>query len=406
MKIVQVNCVYGFGSTGKLVAYLHHYLQEKGDESIVYYGRGTEVEESGVTKICSELYGHANHLASMFTGLMYGQCILSTRKLERLIDREKPDVVHLHCINGYFVNIYKIVDWLKKRHIKTVLTLHAEFIYTGSCGHSLECQKWKNGCGHCPRPRLASKSLFFDRTATSWKKMYNAFHGFDDDLVVASVSPWLMDRAKQAPILAGKKHCVVLNGVDTDVFKYSPSDTLIKKHSLEHKKIIFHATPNFSLDPANIKGGRFVVEIARRMKNDNVMVIVAGPYDKSFAAEDNMIMLGPVRDQSLLAQYYSIADCTLLTSEKETFSMVTAESLCCGTPLVGFVAGGPEQIALPEYSSFTSYGDVDFLEMSISKFLNSTFDKNKIAHLAEMKYGKEGMCEEYRNIYLQLTSGR
>lgn len=72
-------------------------------------------------------------------------------------------------------------------------------------------------------------------------------------------------------------------------------------------------------------------------------------------------MLGKITDQELLAKYYSMADVTLLTSKKETFSMVTAESLCCGTPVVGFKAGAPEQIAIKEFSEFVEYGDLNSL---------------------------------------------
>lgn len=406
MKVIQVNCVYANGSTGKLVSYLHHYLQKKDFESIVYYGRGERSKEPNALKVCSELYGHFNHFVALFTGLMYGQCFLSTRKLERLIAQEHPDVVHLHCINGYFVNIYEIVTWLKQKKIKTVLTLHAEFMYTGSCGYSLECQRWKSGCGNCPRPRQASHSLIFDRTDVSWHKMYNAFKGFNDGLVVTSVSPWLMDRAKQSPILADKEHYVVYNGVDCDVFHYNRAEEILKKHGLNGKSIIFHATPNFSMNPANIKGSRFVVEIARRLRNDNVAVLVAGPYDNDFTPENNMVMLGQVKNQELLAKYYSISDCTLLTSEKETFSMVTAESLCCGTPVVGFEAGGPEQIAISSYSRFCHYGDVDTLEANVRHVLNTDIDKPKIAHDAKVKYSKESMCREYVEIYNLLCSDR
>lgn len=61
--------------------------------------------------------------------------------------------------------------------------------------------------------------------------------------------------------------------------------------------------------------------------------------------------------------------CFLLTSERETFSMVTAESLCCGTPVVGFKAGAPEQIALKEYSEFVDYGNLDKLEKAVRRWL-------------------------------------
>lgn len=67
----------------------------------------------------------------------------------------------------------------------------------------------------------------------------------------------------------------------------------------------------------------------------------------------------------MLAAWYSAADAALLTSHRETFSLVTAESLCCGTPVVGFRAGGPESIAPPSCCKFVEYGDLDALEPAL-----------------------------------------
>ena len=85
-------------------------------------------------------------------------------------------------------------------------------------------------------------------------------------------------------------------------------------------------------------------EIAKRFVGQNVKFLVAGSYSADIEVSKNIILLGKVTDQKKLAKLYSLADMTLLTSRKETFSMVTVESLCCGTPVVGFRAGGPEQI--------------------------------------------------------------
>ena len=128
MKVLQINCVYNTGSTGKIMYDIHRGLLSKGIESVICYGRGEKTSDKYVYKTCGELYSKINNLATRFTGLMYGHCMLSTAKLISVIKKEKPDVVHLHCINGYFVNIYRIVDWLKKNNIRTILTLHAEFI--------------------------------------------------------------------------------------------------------------------------------------------------------------------------------------------------------------------------------------------------------------------------------------
>lgn len=399
MKALQVNCVYGKGSTGKITRDIHQELQKRGIESVVCYGRGEKAQEPGVYKTCGELYSKANNLLSRFTGIMYGGCFFSTNKLIRIIKMECPDVVHLQCINGYFVNIYRLLSWLKKQKIKTVLTLHAEFMYTGNCGHALDCEKWKTGCGRCPRLRRETKSLLFDGTARSFRKMQRAFAGFDENLTVVSVSPWLKKRAEQSPILAGKRHCVVFNGVDAEVFRPYDTDHLRKKHGLTGEKILFHATPFFSDDPEYIKGGYCILKLAEMFADRNVKLIVAGDYSAGLQVPENVILLGRIQDQKELAKYYSMADVTVLTSKKETFSMVTAESLCCGTPVAGFLAGGPEQIALDQYSRFVQWGDLRQLSAAVETLLERKDSDVRIAECAARAYSKNTMAEGYMALY-------
>lgn len=403
MKILQVNCVYGNGSTGKIVRDIHHELLHRGFESVVCYGRGVKTDDTNVYKTCTELFGKANNLISRVTGLMYGGCFFSTRKLERMIEKENPDLVHLHCINGYFVNIYHLVQWLKQKKIKTVLTLHAEFMHTANCGYALECEKWKTGCGNCPRLRQETLSWGIDNTALSYKKMKAAFDGFCDDLKVVSVSPWLTERAKQSPILLDKRHSVILNGIDTGVFHPCDTAALREQCGLRDEKIIFHATADFQDDPQHIKGGYYVLRLAERLAKDNVKIIVAGKYAEGIQVPENVVLLGRVTDQRLLAKFYAMADLTVLTSRKETFSMVTAESLCCGTPVAGFEAGAPEMITIPEFSRFCAWPDLDALEENVRSLLDTVFDRSQIAEAAANKYSKDTMCEEYVQTYLSMN---
>lgn len=402
MKILQVNCVYKKGSTGKITYDIHSELLKQGIESVVCYGRGEKINEPHVYKTCGEVYSKINHLLSEFTGVMYGGCFFSTNKLIKIIKKEKPDVVHLQCINGYFVNIYRLVSWLKKHDIKTVLTLHAEFMYTANCGHALDCDKWQTGCGHCPRLKQETKSFLIDGTHKSWMKMKKAFDGFNDNLVVTSVSPWLMERTKLSPILNDKKHEVVLNGVNTDVFHFYDTAELRSQMGLNGVKVIFHATPSFDDNINNIKGGYYVLKLAEKMLDENVKFVVAGDYPDGLKVPSNVILLGKVSDQELLAKYYSMADVTLLTSKKETFSMVTAESLCCGTPVVGFKAGAPEQISIPEYSSFVDFGNIDLLREEVKKKILSNILIDKLILEANKKYSKNKMVVDYVGVYNEL----
>ncbi len=406
MKIMQINCVYKTGSTGKIIYDLHKVLTESGIESVVCFGRGEKVKEPKVYKTCGELYAKFNNLLSRITGVMYGGCFFSTNRLLSIIKKENPDIVHLHCINGYFVNIYRLIGWLKKHNIKTVLTLHAEFMFTANCGHSLDCDKWKTGCGDCPRNREETNSFFLDSTARSYKKMKKAFYGFDDKLTVVSVSPWLMDRAKQSPILKDKKHTVVMNGLDTDIFHIYDTESLKKKYHITDEKIIFYAAPYFTDNPNYIKGGNYIIELAKRLKDENVRIFVAGEYDSGLKVPENIVLLGKIENQRELAEFYSMADVTVITSKKETFSMICAESLCCGTPVAAFKAGGPETIALADYSAFADYGKLDELILCINNFLKKNFSPDLISKAGKAIYGRERMTVEMISVYNKLMKGK
>lgn len=403
MKIVQINNLYDDGSTGRITADIHNGLLKAGFDSVVFYGRGRISSVPKVYKICSEFYSKINNLWSRVTGIMYGGCYFSTRKLEKLIERESPDIVHIQCINGYFVNIYNLLNYLKKRNLKVVVTLHAEFMYTANCGHSYECQKWLTGCGHCSSYKTITKSFYFDSTNKSWYKMHNAFKGFGDNIIICSVSPWLKGRACISPFLSNFRHEVVLNGIDTSVFHYIESNTLKNDIGLSTwGKVILHVTPEFSPDKYHLKGGCYVMEIAKKLPQ--ILFLVVGPTFEKFEVPANVRILGKITDKKKLASLYSLADFTLLTSKRETFSLVCAESLCCGTRVVGFKAGAPEQIALQEYSRWFEYGDIDKVANYLMSAIEHDVDKCVISKIAIEKYAKEQMINNYIDIYKRMLN--
>ena len=412
MKVLQVNSVYKIGSTGKIVHDLHILYRKKGIDSYVIYGRGTSSDEISkddhVLRICSDLYARANTARAILTGLPYGGCEIATQRLIRAIRKIHPDIVHLQCINEHFINIYKILDWLGKNTIPTVVTLHAEFMFTANCGHADNCMKWLKECGNCPNLRAATRSIFWDRTTDSCRRMKKAFSYFGDNLYIVSVSPWLGKRAQQSPILRKKRHEVIMNGVDTNVFYRRKEFFYVNKEKYKnYQKIVFHATAMFRDRKEDPKGGWYIIRLAERLKKDGILFIVAGNYEIREKMPDNIILLGIVSNQNEMAEYYSYADLTVITSKRETFSMVCAESLCCGTPVAGFEAGGPETIALPEYSSFVQFGDLDALVQCVKEMLGSSnvvgqYDPEQIAKEAKEQYDRERMAAGYLEIYERL----
>jgi len=395
MKILQINCVYPQGSTGQQVQLLHSHLRSQGMDALVLYGRGKRSRTPEARKLCPEWYGKANRIFSRFTGLPYGGCLLSTGRLLGILRREKPDIVHLHCINGHFVNLYRLITWLKEHRIKTVLTLHAEFFYTGGCGLALDCGRWRHGCGNCPRLAAETGSLFRDATAEGFCRLAEAFRGFEQDLTVVSVSPWLRRRAEASPILHAMRHETIGNGLDTHCFSYGEAQT--------ERRVIFHATPLFSDDPAHIKGGWYVLELAKRLSDLPVTFRVAGPAKLNAPLPPNVTLLGSLPAREAMAEQYRQATLTLLTSRAETFSLVCGESLCCGTPVIGFSCGGPESVCPELGREFVPYGDLDALEEAVRRWLEVRPDRQRIARSAAGCYDARIMLDAYTRLYREVA---
>ena len=358
-KILFINCSDS-GSTGTIIRDTVLSLKQQGWDSYLCVPRISadttlykDVFETS-TKYEQGIYYRISKLLCNPLGF----APLSTIRIKKVIKRVQPNIIHVHCINSYMCDVYSILQYIKESRIPTVITNHAEFYYTGSCAHANECNQWVNGCVKCPQLIKPEKAKYY------WDKMKDIFSGFDNCLVT-SVSPWVMLRSTSSGIMRGIPQVVVENGVDTSVFYPRDSQSLRNELGLDlDTKVILHVTALYSTTAGHPKGGVFIKELALRFKDDNVkFVIVGNTYEK--ASDSNIILCGKIASREDLARYYSLADVTVLTSKRETFSMPLAESLCCGTPVVGFMAGGPESIALPKYTAFCSYGDVDAIECLI-----------------------------------------
>ena len=202
MNILQVNCVYGTGSTGNITRDLHRTFLALGHQSTVLYGRGPRVQEPFTSRVCSNWYGRVQGLAARIGGLPYGHCAWSSRQLLGQIRRIQPDVVHLQCLNGHFCNLYHLLTYLKEIQIPTVLTLHAEFPYTGGCSHAGTCTGFQQRCTGCTRATPETACLLGNRAEASWLQLRSIYPGWDR-LSVVGCSRWIARRAAAASALAG-----------------------------------------------------------------------------------------------------------------------------------------------------------------------------------------------------------
>lgn len=391
MKILlmDVNCKYS--STGKIVYDLYTQLKANGHEAGIAYGRGPLVEGENIYRFSPswEVYLHA--LLTRLTG--YNGCFshIATRRAIKFIEKFQPDVVHLHDMHGYFVNIIPLMNYLKEKKIKTIWTFHCEYMYTGKCGYAYECERWKTGCGQCSNLKDYPRADFFDKTKQMLEQKKKSFADFNN-LTIIVPSEWIKSRVKQS-FLKDVAIKVINNGINTKVFYPRETEQLRQQLGVKNEKIVLAVAPNLMSER---KGGKFVVEMAEKMKEDNVKFVLVGLLDTNETFAENIVPIGMVSDQDLLAQYYSLADVFVICSKKENYPTSCVEAAACGAYVVGFNEGGTSETVTAQGGAFVEYGDVDAL---VEQVRNALAAGKKQEKEYSKDYSKEKMYADYLKEY-------
>lgn len=267
--LIDVNCK--FSSTGKIVYNLFKGLKEDGREAAICYGRGDEIHEEGIYKFGLDWETNIHAGLARITG--YNGCFspLSTKRLIAYIEEFQPDVIHIHELHAYFVNIKPLLEYIKKRKIKVVWTFHCEYMYTGKCGYTYDCKKYMSGCDNCPAIKEYPKSILFDKT----KQMYLIKKKLLEDMDVEIITPskWLADRVKLS-FLKDKKIRVIHNGIDINIFHPMNVDDLKKQLNISPKdKVVIAIAPDIMIER---KGGKQVLKLAKSMIDQSVVFVLVG----------------------------------------------------------------------------------------------------------------------------------
>ncbi len=403
MRIIIANWVYNWGSTGFIVRDLADGLIRLGHDVIaataVIHGEDNRVKVFTTSKEWSFFWRLGRLGLPRFSGSRK-----AARRFIKLIEEEKPDVVNLHLLHCHTIDLYYVLRYLGKHNIKTVITNHAEVYYTGNCEHAYDCRRWLEcQCKGCPDKKKATGAYLFGNPHYNWKLMQKTMSYFkSENLLFTAVSPWLKERLLLSPIANSFACDVVLNGVDTGVF-YPRQDVDAVTGRLGLKDFILHVTASFDpLETEGVKGSGDLVKLAEVMP-ELTFVIVSTRAKNVEQLPRNMLVWGKAKDRNELAELYSAARLTVIVSRRESFSMVAAESFCCGTPVIGFKAGGPESIAIPEASEFVEQGDVQGLSCAVSTMNARSIDRKAISDEARQKYSSATMSKGYLAAYKKIV---
>ncbi len=400
MKVFQINTVYNTGSTGRIVAQLKHAIEACGGECVAAYGRGS-TDEQNTYKIGNKLDMCYHALMTRLTDKTGFYSKRNTQRLIKKIQEFDPDIIHLHNLHGYYINIETLFSFLKRYNKPVVWTLHDCWSYTGHCAYysAVKCNQWKNHCEKCVQKEQYPMSKIKDNCFFNYEKKKKIFTGVRK-LTIITPSQWLKDELKQSFMQSYDVECIY-NGIDLSIFHPLHSE-LRKKYALGNRKIILCVANVWS----DRKGLSRILELSKRVDSNQYAIAVIGLSKKQLKQmPESLISLERTTNIEELVEWYSIADIYFNASVEETLGLTTIEALACGTPAIVFnstaIAETVDETCGMVIEDFEDNDWFDNMIRVIEDPQNVVNDKNvaKACMARAKEFGLQRMEEGYLKIY-------
>ena len=258
------------GSTGRIVTDIAHVLQNNGSESLIAYGIGDNpIEDVKTYKIDNSLEVHTHSVLSQLFDMQGKGSVFATKRFIKLIDNYKPDVVHMHNLHGCYINFKILFNYLNKKNIPIVWTMHDCWAITGHCAHFdyVKCEKWKTECSKCIQKKAYPKNTFVSRAKSNYrlkKKIFNKCN----NLTIVTPSKWLYDVISQS-FLKKHKLKIINNGIDLTKFKPTNGE-LKEKNNLKNKFIILGVASSWN----EKKGLKCFIDLSKKIDEGCKIILV------------------------------------------------------------------------------------------------------------------------------------
>lgn len=339
-RILFINSVCN-GSTGTICKNLYKAAEEAGHTCCIAYGRGDAPDGFNTIKIGNQLDIYLHVLkARLFDASGFGSK-KATKNLIKQIEEFKPDVIHLHNIHGYYINIEILFNYLKKHpEIKKIWTLHDCWTFTGHCSHYTyrKCNKWQTCCdGDCPNKKEYPKS-WFSNIKSNFNKKKEIFCGVEN-MILITPSKWLKNEVEKS-YLKDYPIEVINNGVDTNLFKPTPSN-IKQQYGIEDKKVILGVSSVWN----KMKGLDTFIELSKELDNQYQIVLIGLNKKQIEQLPTNIIGISRTENVQELVKWYSAAALFFNPTLEDTYPTTNLEAIACGTPVITFNTGGSPESA-------------------------------------------------------------
>lgn len=410
-KLLQIGSSLNCGAPGKIAEQIGLLAMSRGWD--VYMAHGVRHSNPSQLKTIPMVTPKEERIHALYSLLLDRHGLgpdAKTKGLVEWIKMNKPDVIHLHNIHGYFLNYKTLFEYLVTTNIPVVWTLHDCWPFTGHCAYfdAVDCMRWKSGCYDCPLRTDYPKSLFFDRSKKNYELKKMLFTGLKK-CVMVPVSNWLGSITRESFMGEYPVH-VIHNGIDLNTFKPIRTD-LRKRLGIERKKtvVLGLAAPWIPR-----KGYNDMIRLSE--EPDFQVVMVGVSTEQQSELPQNIISVTRTSNQQELVEYYNMADVFVNPTYSDNFPTTNLEALACGTSVITYRTGGsPEAISDVENvrkvkdgiecyptGMVVEQGDIAGIIDAIRELQVHPISAEDCRKRAETYFDKDKCFEEYIRLYERL----
>ncbi|MBI5469859.1 glycosyltransferase family 4 protein [Candidatus Kaiserbacteria bacterium] len=385
-----------FGGAGVVALNAAQELQKRGHDVLVITtvrkGNGGETSYQGV-----RVRTIVSHYPLRFQAYVSLWNTPVVRKVERILQEFKPDVVHAHNVHGYLSWWSLVVA--KKLGARVILTCHdvISFNYTKLVDFI--------------DPKDLSVPREFNYRVSAWRQLlssrfrYNPFRNIVIRYIlrkyvdtILPVSSALSDALKDNGI---KATAVVHNGIDADSWKESSESVsgFKQKHGLGDSVILFGGRLTA------VKGGEKLLEALSIVRKEvpDIQLLVVGKKDAyaerllAKAADSGLkgkvIFTDWITGSELHQAYYASALVAVPSLCFDSFPTMNLEAFACAKPVVATCFGGSREIIDDGISGYiVNPYDVETMAQKITKILSDAAMRSR--------FGEAGHARAVRDFTL------
>ncbi len=342
MKVVEINMCEN-GSTGKIMLNIAKCVRDNGGEALSFSTYHFSKRKYKLEDIDFHYYYGSQFEANIhyILGRIFDNngfySHKGTKELIAQIEKFSPDVIHIHNLHRFCINLPLLFNYFKNTNKNVVWTLHDCWSFTGHCAHFAisKCEKWKEGCNKCKYIQCYPK-VEIDRSKGNYKRKKEMFTGLTN-MTIVTPSNWLKNLVGES-FLNQYPIEVINNGIDLNIFK--PRAYCEKINYLKS----YHIVLGVSFSWGYSKG----LDVFNELPNilpENYRIVLVGVDSNSIKDLDSKIIpIKRTNNQEELAAIYSAAEVFVNPTREDTFPTVNIESLACGTPVITFDSCGSPEI--------------------------------------------------------------